>query len=57
MTGDGMCGVFIPDRFWQAGGGANGRRVTRCGQVDAQQVVEGGRYISARITQKKTYYI
>ena len=33
--------------FWQAGGGANGRRVTGSGQVGAQQVVEGGRYISA----------
>jgi len=33
--------------FWQVGGGANGRRVTGCGQVGAQQVVEGGRYISA----------
>jgi len=33
--------------FWQAGGGANGRQVTGCGQVGVQQVVEGGRYISA----------
>jgi len=33
--------------FWQASGGANGRRVTGWGQVGAQQVVEGGRYISA----------
>jgi len=33
--------------FWQAGGGANGRRVTGSGRVGAQQVVEGGRYISA----------
>jgi len=33
--------------FWQAGGGANGRRVTGCGWVGAQPVVEGGRYISA----------
>ena len=33
--------------FWQAGGGANGRQVTRSGRVGAQQVVEGGRYISA----------
>jgi len=33
--------------FWQASGGANGRRVTGCGRVGAQQVVEGGRYISA----------
>ena len=33
--------------FWQAGGGANGRRVTGCGRVGAQLVVEGGRYISA----------
>ena len=31
--------------FWQAGGGANGRRVTGWGRVGAQQVVEGGRYI------------
>jgi len=35
--------------FWQAGGGANGRRVTGSGRVGAQQVVEGGRYISAAI--------
>ena len=35
--------------FWQAGGGAKGRRVTRCEQVGAQQVVEGGRYISASV--------
>jgi len=28
--------------LWQASGGANGRRVTGCGQVGAQQVVEGG---------------
>jgi len=33
--------------FWQAGGGANGSRVTGCGPVGAHQVVEGGRYISA----------
>jgi len=33
--------------FWQAGVGANGRRVTGCGRVGAQQVAEGGRYISA----------
>jgi len=33
--------------FWQAVGGANGRRVTGCGWVGAQQVVEGDRYISA----------
>jgi len=33
--------------FWQAGGGANGRRVTGWGRVGAQQVVERGRYISA----------
>ena len=33
--------------FWKAGGGANGRRVTGCGRVGAQQVVEGDRYISA----------
>ena len=33
--------------FWQAGGGANGRRVTGSGLVGAQQVVEEGRYISA----------
>jgi len=32
--------------FWQAGGGANGKGVTGCGQVGAQQV-EWGRYISA----------
>ena len=32
--------------FWQAGGRANGRQVTGCGRVGAQQVVEGGRYIS-----------
>ena len=30
-------------RFWQAGGGSNGRRVTGSGRVGAQQVVEGGR--------------
>ena len=35
--------------FWQAGGGANGRRVTGCGRVGAEQVVEGGRYISASV--------
>jgi len=33
--------------FWQASGGANGRRVTGWGRVGAQQVEEGGRYISA----------
>jgi len=33
--------------FWQAGGGANGRGVTGCGLVGVQQVLEGGRYISA----------
>ena len=50
MTGDGMCGIFIYlTGFWQAGGGANGRRVTRCGRVGAQQVVEGSRYISASV--------
>jgi len=32
--------------LWQAGGGANGRRVTGSGRVGAQQVVGGGRYIS-----------
>ena len=35
--------------FWQAGGGANGRRVTGSGWVGAQQVVEGGRYVSASV--------
>jgi len=34
-------------RLWQAGRGASGRQVTGCGRVGAQQVVEGGRYISA----------
>ena len=33
--------------FWQASGGANGRRVTGWGRVGTQQVVERGRYISA----------
>jgi len=33
--------------FWQASGGANGRRVTEWGRVGARQVVEMGRYISA----------
>ena len=33
--------------FWQAGGGANGRRVTGCERVGPQQVMEGGRYKSA----------
>ena len=48
MTGDGMYGVFIYlTWFWQAGRGANRKRVTGCGRVGAQQVVEGGRYISA----------
>jgi len=41
MTGDEVCGVFIPDRvlagWWSTGSG----------RVGAQQVVEGGRYISA----------
>jgi len=48
MTGDGMCGVFIPDRvlagWWRSqweGEGPDG------GRVGAQQVVEGGRYLSA----------
>ena len=35
MTRDRMCGVFIPDRVRQAGGGANGRRVTGSGRVGA----------------------
>jgi len=49
MKYDGMgCVVYLYlTGFWQAGGGANGRRVTRCGWVGAQQVVEGGSYISA----------
>jgi len=33
--------------FWQAIGGANGRRVTGWGRVGAKQVLERGRYISA----------
>jgi len=33
--------------FWQADGGANGRRVTGSERAGAEQVVEGGRYISA----------
>jgi len=42
------CVVYLYlTEFWQAGGGANGRRVTGCGFVGAQQVVEGGRYMSA----------
>jgi len=42
------CVVYLYlTEFWQAGGGANGRRVTGSGLVGAQQVVEGGRYISA----------
>ena len=39
-----MCGVVTG--FWQAGGGANGRRVHGCGRVGAQRVVEGGRNLS-----------
>ena len=35
--------------FLQAGGGAHGRRVTGCERVGAQQIVEGGRYISASV--------
>jgi len=35
--------------FWQAGGGTQGRPVTGCGRVGAQQIVEGGRYISASV--------
>jgi hypothetical protein len=34
MTGVGMCGVFIPDRFRQAGRGANGKVSDRLGRVD-----------------------
>ena len=33
--------------FWQADGGDNGRRVAGSGRVGAQEIVEGGRYISA----------
>ena len=33
--------------FWQAGGGANGRRVTGSERAGAQQVMEVDRYISA----------
>jgi len=33
--------------FWQAGGGANERRVTGSGRVGALQVVEGDRCMSA----------
>ena len=47
MTGDGMCGVFIPDRVLAGWWRSHGRRVTGCGWVGAQQVVKGGRYISA----------
>jgi len=47
MTGVGCVVYLYRTGFWQAGGGANGRRVTGCGRVGAQQVVEGGRYISA----------
>jgi len=32
--------------FWQADGGANGRRVTGSGREGAQEAVEGGRYMS-----------
>jgi hypothetical protein len=31
MTGFGMCGVFKPDRFRQAGRGANGKVSDRLG--------------------------
>ena len=47
MTGDGMCGVFIPDRVLAGWWRSHGRRVTGCGWVAAQQVVERGRYISS----------
>jgi len=47
MTGDGIVVYLYLTGFWQAGGGANGTRVTGCGRVGAQQVVEGGKCISA----------
>jgi len=37
MTGDGSEVYLYLTGFWQAGGGANGRRVTGCGRVGAQQ--------------------
>ena len=41
------CSVyFYLTGFWQADGGANGRRVTGSERVGAQEAVEGGRYIS-----------
>ena len=41
MTGYGICVVYLYlTGFWQAGGGANGRRVTGWGRVGTQQVVE-----------------
>jgi hypothetical protein len=44
MTGVGMCGVFIPDRFRQAGRGANGKVSERLGV--GMLLREGGeRYI------------
>jgi len=49
MTGDGMCGVFIPDRvlagWWRSQWKASDRKWVG-GGVCAQQVVEGGRYKS-----------
>ena len=38
---------LYPTGFWQASRGANGRGVTRWGEVGALQVVERGRYINA----------
>jgi len=44
------CVVYLYlTEFWQAHGGANGRQVTGYGRVGAQQVVEGGRYISVSV--------
>jgi hypothetical protein len=42
MTGVGMCGVFIPDRFRQAGRGANGKVSDRLG---VGKFKRGERYI------------
>jgi hypothetical protein len=48
MIGDGVCGLFIPERGVVGSGGANGRDSDLTGRVESQQVVEGrGTYMSS----------
>jgi hypothetical protein len=51
MTGVGMCGVFIPDRFRQAGRGASGKVSDRLGGGYVMETQTPGKHPKENILQ------